>query len=804
LLAAGRLVGTLTYVLPGPHRLTREERVAIDTVAHVLGAGLASARAHSQMAQAVDARRLAEEALQASEARYRTMVEAAQEGIWTVDATERTTFVNGALATMLGYSVEELEGRSLYSIVDEEDHPALRGRLVARREGRAETGELRLRRKDGSIVWAIVAGTPLFDRAGVYRGALGIVTDITARRVMEQALRRSEERLALAQHVAHIGSWDWDLRTDTQHWSDEVYRIVGLEPGAIAPTWDRYLARVHPDDRAPVLEAAHRALAGGPRYSLDHRVVLPDGTERIMHEDADVLFDAEGRAVRMVGTLQDVTERRQAEDAMARLAAIVESSSDAIVGKAPDGTILTWNGGAERLYGYRAEEVIGRSERLLVPADRAGEELALRARVLRGESVRDYETVRVDRNGRRVEVSLTMSPIRDAQGQIIGVSASGRDISERLQARRERERLLEALQDERGWLRAVIERSPIGILLIESADGQHFVVNQRFEEIMGTRVRPGAPEQGPYAATVSSAAGRILTPEQYPSARALRGEVITSERLVLQRPDGRTLPLQVHAGPIRDENGRILGAVVIVEDDSRARELERLREEWIAVIAHDLRQPVTAIMGNAGVLARHLPTRDVRLHSRAEHILASARQLNRMIADLLDSSRLESQRLELQRHPTDVPALVRATLERMASETREHPVRVRVHGTLPPVLLDPQRFEQVLVNLVSNAVKYGERSTGIDLELSRVGEELHLSVCNYGPGIAADEIPYVFDRYHRTGSARGSGIAGLGLGLYITQGLVAAHGGRIWVQSTPGKTTTFHVMLPIGRACSAS
>jgi signal transduction histidine kinase len=180
---------------------------------------------------------------------------------------------------------------------------------------------------------------------------------------------------------------------------------------------------------------------------------------------------------------------------------------------------------------------------------------------------------------------------------------------------------------------------------------------------------------------------------------------------------------------------------------------------------------------------------------QVEHILASAIQLNRMIADLLDVSRIESRRLTLDCQLVDFPAFVRTVVERSAALTAGHPVRVTIVGEIPPLELDPGRIEQVLGNLISNAAKFGYSDTEIVLAVERRDAEIEISVTNQGPGIAPEELPKLFRRYYRTAEARAAQVAGIGLGLYITKGLVEAHGGRIWAESIPGQTTTFRFTL---------
>ncbi|TAK32161.1 MAG: GAF domain-containing protein [Chloroflexota bacterium] len=235
----------------------------------------------------------------------------------------------------------------------------------------------------------------------------------------------------------------------------------------------------------------------------------------------------------------------------------------------------------------------------------------------------------------------------------------------------------------------------------------------------------------------------------------------------------------------------------------REQELERQREEFVSVVAHDLRGPITVISGFAELLLRQSPEQHggPREEKALANIAASAERLKRMVSDLLDASRLEARRLELKRQKVDLARLMQDVVERVAELTKGHEVEVVCCEGLPPVDADPERVEQILSNLLSNAAKYSYPETPILVRVTpeppEHPREALVAVTNEGVGVPPEEIPRLFSRFHRAPSAGASGKPGLGLGLYITKGLVEAHGGRVWVESEPGKTTTFCFTLPV-------
>lgn len=243
--------------------------------------------------------------------------------------------------------------------------------------------------------------------------------------------------------------------------------------------------------------------------------------------------------------------------------------------------------------------------------------------------------------------------------------------------------------------------------------------------------------------------------------------------------------------------GAFLSLALVVEAARVHEEQQRLREEFISVVAHDLRSPMNAIRLHADHLERLPPERHGTEEERSTiaKIRATASRVQRMVGDLLDASLVETRRLALQRESADPCQLVRDVVDRASGLTEGHAVRIVAPVAMPRVEVDPHRFEQIMLNLLSNATKYSSPGTEIVVELEPRRTEALVSVTNYGAGIAPEEAALVFDRFYRSKGAR-EGTKGLGIGLYIVRGLVEAHGGRVWVDSEPGRRTTFRFTLP--------
>jgi PAS domain S-box-containing protein len=319
---------------------------------------------------------------------------------------------------------------------------------------------------------------------------------LLARQRAEEALRKQSEWLRIT--LASIG--DAVISTDAEA------RVTFLNGVAEALTgWTQAEAVGHPlsdvfhiineKTREPVENPALRALREGVIVGLANHTLLVarDGTERPIDDSAAPIRDGSGAPVGAVLVFRDVTERNRAELVTARLAAIVESSEDAIVSKTLDGVIRSWNGGAERLFGYTSAEAVGRPITMIIPPERQDEERVILDRLYRGERIEHFETVRVAKDGRRIDISLTVSPVRDVEGNVIGASKVARDVTDRKRAEEERRRLQEEVEAERSRLAEVFRRSPSFMAIFRGPEHVFERANDRYDQLVGHREILGKP-----------------------------------------------------------------------------------------------------------------------------------------------------------------------------------------------------------------------------------------------------------------------------------------------------------------------
>lgn len=372
------------------------------------------------VARDVTQRKLAEEALRKNEAWLRTLVQGAAEGIWVLDADDRTKFANERIAEMLGYSVDEMLGRSVYDFIDEAGHVVASSGLAGRRRGVSDSQELCLRRKDDSGVWVILTGAPLTGEDGGYSGSIDMLLDIGERRVREQALRASEERYRNIVETTSEGVWMIDAEHRTTYVNGRMAEMLGY---TVAEMLGRPVSDfVAPADHGYVVHGIERR-RDGVSEQREVCYVRRDGTPMWGLASGSPLTDGNGGYGGALAMISDITERKRAESDLARLAAIVESSPDPIFSTDMEGKISSWNRAAEELYGWSEEEAVGRSAYMLSPPSEMEMSRRLAKFVREGGSQEAFRTVALRKDGSLIEVEPSVSAIKDGAGTVLGILA---------------------------------------------------------------------------------------------------------------------------------------------------------------------------------------------------------------------------------------------------------------------------------------------------------------------------------------------------------------------------------------------
>jgi two-component system sensor kinase FixL len=597
----------------------------------------------------------------------------------------------------------------------------------------------------------------------------------------------------LAMDAAVVGAWHWEVEAAILHLSGAACGLLDVVEAA--PSYFRFLERIHPDDRARV-DLVMRARAGdGEGCDFDFRTMPFSGGGRWLR----MRGRACGREGELRGILIDIARPKIADEASSRLAAIVASSDDAIVAKTLDGTVTDWNHGAETMFGYTAAEMIGKPVALLLPDGQEDEGSAILERLKRGERLEHFETKRRCKNGDIIDVSLTVSPLWDLDGHLIGASKVARDITASKRARTE-------LAEREAHLQSVLDTVPDAMIIIDpqgimqsfstTAERQF---GYRADEVIGRNVSMLMPS--PYREQHDSYLGRYLTTGER--------RIIGVGRLVVgQRKDGSTFPMELSVGEVRSGQRRAFTGFVrdLSERQESQKRLQELQAELIhmsrftalgemaSTLAHELNQPLSAIAnylkGAQRLLAGEQPDPVRMARDAMEKATEQALRAGQIIRHLRDFVA----RGDSERRPENLSKLIEEAGALAMVGLKESGVRVSfdLDPRADPVFADKIQIQQVLLNLIRNAVEAMQESVTRELHVAsrRVDEAIvEVSVADTGPGIAKEIAGRLFQPFVSTKRQ------GMGVGLSISRTIVEAHGGRLCVEANPSGGTVFRLTL---------
>jgi PAS domain S-box-containing protein len=787
-------------------------------------------------------RRRAEAALAAERNLLRTLIDNIPDCIFAKDTQSRFTLGNLAVARVMGAaSPDELLGKTDFDFYPSD----LAAQYYADEQAILQSGQPLINHEElvedqttGAPEWYLTVKVPLRDSAGQIAGLVGISRDVTARKRAEEVLRENERRFrALIENswdaVALVGE-DGTIR----YVSPTITRILGYAV-------DDYVGRrafefVHPDDYQSA-QNLFAAMLREPDKSLvvQLRERHKDGSWRWLEGLATNLL-AEPGVQAIVANFRDVTERKQAEEALrageARYRAIVQDQTELICRTRPDGTLTFVNDAYCRYFNRTAEALLGsRFQPPIYPPD---VEVVSRKRLTlsaQTPTVTYWHRVELPGDGIRWQ-QWTDHVLYDDQGQLVEIQSVGQDITDRKQAEAALKQRNEQLLALNAIATAIshapdVNRMANDVLdqLIEllRIDGGCLYLYDEVEAgrplvLVAQRGLLGTAQERLNTIQMDTAPSAVAPPARL-VARALNaigwdeasghhvGVPIQSKDVVLGvlgvfrhsldklSPDERqTLATVGHQVGVAIENMRLVAQAAEVEI---LRELDRLRSELIANVSHELRTP----LGLISLFCTTLLREEVTLNPETQReflndIKEEADRLEAIVDNLLDLSRLQAGRLHLDRRPTDLRDLIQRTLDAMQPQLTGH--RFVFNFPEGPLVaeVDARRFEQVLLNLGGNAIKYSPAGGDITVTGRQTGPEILLQIQDQGIGIPPQDLTRIFERFYRVSNELMQQIGGAGLGLAVCQGIVEAHGGRIWAESVPGAGSTFYFTLPVAVA----
>ncbi|HRH79425.1 MAG TPA: PAS domain S-box protein [Thiobacillaceae bacterium] len=646
-----------------------------------------------------------QDALRASEERFDLALHAANDGLWDWNLQTHQVYFSPRWKSMLGYADNELENAfsTWEQLVDEESRTTTMAAIEDCIAGRAAgfAVEFRMRHKDGHWVDILSRATLIRDEAGQPLRMVGTHVDISERKRSETALRKSEHDLKEAQRLAKVGSWELDIPNNRLTWSDEIYRIFEIDPAQFAASYEAFLYAIHPDDREAVNAAYANSLKNREPYSIHHRLRMADGRVKHVHEQCQTDFDATGRPLRSVGTVQDVTEQVQSELALRNsrslLQAVIDHVPMRVFWKDMDLNYLGCNPAFARDAGKGSPaDMIGKDDYQMGWAHEADLYRADDRTVIGSGIPRiNFEEPQTTPDGRTLWLRTSKVPMKNPDDEVIGVLGIYEDITEAKQ-----------LQEE----------------LLRHRDHLEELVEERTRDLKIAR-------------------------QQAESANVAKSS-------------------------------------------------------FLANMSHELRTPMNAIIGMTDLALATDPTD--RQRNYLEKLKTASNTLLHIINDILDFSKIEAGRLEMESTPfvlADVFDQISGVVA-LRAENQGIELTYDIDDDTRLLIGDPLRLGQVLINLVTNALKF---STGgnviVRVETLSAGEteaELHFAVSDEGIGISPEQVANLFRPFTQADTSTTRKYGGTGLGLAICRHLVEAMHGRIWVDSEVGKGSTFHFTVKLG------
>ncbi len=533
--------------------------------------------------------------------------------------------------------------------------------------------------------------------------------------------------------------------------------------------------------------------------------------------------------------IMSVEER---ERHVAMLAAIVDSSEDAIISKNLDGIITSWNQAAERIFGYTAEEAIGQHITLLIPRERLPEEDMIISKLRAGQRIEHFETFRVTKSGKQIPLSLTVSPIKNKQGEVIGASKIARDITKQKEIQMLLEQYAERLEMINYIGRSIVSELDADSIIQKVTDACTKMCGAAFGAFFYNRI--DAKGKSYTLVKLSGASMEAFEKLGLPrNTEVFRDtfegeEIVRSDNILKDTRYGKNAPFKgmseghlpvvsYLAVPVVSQAGVVVGGLffghseegvfteeheglvsaialqgAIALDNAKLYEEVKLlnsqKDEFISFASHELKTPLSTAMGYVELIQEEPEMSTVYIKKVGKQM----KRLAGIISELLDISRIQAGRLNLNFQHSDLKKLIKSSVEAVGESLQRH----KIVYTLPTediqIYVDRAKMEQVLVNLLSNAIKYSPNANEIHVNAAQTGDEIEISVKDFGEGIPEEALDKIFTRFYRV-STTAENAEGLGLGLYICQGIMEAHSGKIWAESKPGEGATFFISFPVER-----
>jgi PAS domain S-box-containing protein len=743
-----------------------------------------------------------EEELREAEARYRGFFENVVEGLFHTTLEGCFITVNPSLAHILGYGSPEEFLSKISNVKQLYVNPSRRDELVHLIQTQeVVTGyKAQLYRKDSSIIWILLNIRALRDTSGRVTALEGTLLDITERKRAEEELKKERDKAQKYLDIAGVIIVAIDADKKITLINKKCSEVLGYgEQEIIGKNWfDTFIPERIRDEVKAVFEKLMAGKIESVEY-FENPVLTRRGEERLIAWHNTILKDEAGNITGTLSSGEDITEHKGAERRLSLLASIVDSSDDAIIGKTLDGIIVSWNRGAQKVYGYSADEVKGKSISILIPPGHPNEFPQLLERIRQGQRIEHHETLRMRKDGKKICASVTISPIKDATGKIIGASTIAWDITEQ-------KRIEMALRESEARFRSITQSATDAII---SADSDDNIISWN----RGAQIIFGYTEE-----EVSGKSLIIIIPERYREAHKKGLERVNSTgetriigktvEMVGVKKDGSEFPLELSLSTWKIGTRRLYSGIIRdITERKQAEEklkqtlaeLERSNndlEQFAYAASHDLQEPLRTISNFSQLLERRYKGKlDAKADQFIGFIVDGTTRMQEMIDDLLAYSRVSTRAKPFE--ATDFKTVFDHALTNVKMAVEESGALV-TYDPLPTIMVDASQMVQLFQNLLSNAIKFRKEKPRITVSAVKRGNEWLFSVQDNGIGIAPEFMEHIFKMFQREHAS--AEYPGTGVGLAICKKIVERHGGRIWVESEQGKGSIFYFTIPIRKS----
>jgi PAS domain S-box-containing protein len=564
----------------------------------------------------------------------------------------------------------------------------------------------------------------------------------------------------------------------------------------------------------------------------------PDHTRIKVRPYPVPVFDEDGLLTGAINTLVDVTNLTEGEEKRAILAAIVDTSDDTILSKTLQGIITSWNKAAEKMFGYTESEALGKHISLIIPHDRLDEEKHIISEISKGNTIDHFQTIRLAKDGRKIPISVSVSPIIDKHGNIIGASKIARDISEQQVAHEAARRYTERLEIINAITETISEDLDLNKILQRVTDATTRLTGAQFGAFFYNNIDANGESFMLY--TLSGAPKEAFEKFGMPRNTEVFKMTFNGEGVVrvadITKDDryGRNAPyygmppghlpvVSYLAVPVTSRSGSVIGGLFLGHPEAgkfteehenivisiagqaaigidnailyeEVKSLNDKKDEFIGLASHELKTPLTSISGYLQIISR-LNTND-NTQKFVDKTTNQVKKLTALVSDLLDVSKIEAGKLQLAKEEFDIRTVINNVIELIHFSNISYQILLDTDIKSLLMIGDPDRIEQVLINLLNNAIKYSPASNKIELLLSHTDNEVKIGVKDFGIGIAADKLTKIFTRFYRIEGTNHT-ISGLGIGLYLSHEIITRHNGKLWVESELEKGSTFWFTLPL-------